>query len=68
MKKLTFLLSAIVFIVTFDFVSSRMKKKKEISKHSQPSDWFFVIWLFFMGLTSFVVRLFIDLDLIEDNF
>jgi quinone-modifying oxidoreductase subunit QmoC len=64
---LGYVMSAIVFVVTIDFVSSRMKKKKEVSKHSQPSDWFFVIWLFLMGLTAFVVRLFIDLDLLETN-
>ena len=65
---LGYLLSAIVFIVTIDFVSSRTKKKKEVSKHSQPSDWFFVIWLFLLGFSSFIVRLFIDLDLLENNF
>ncbi len=59
--------SAIIFVVTFDFVRHRIKKDKEISKHSQPSDWFFVIWLFLMGLTSFMVRLFIDADLLENN-
>jgi hypothetical protein len=62
-----YLFSAIVFLVTIDFVSGRIKRKKEISKYSQPSDWFFVIWLFLMGLTAFVVRLFIDFELIADN-
>lgn len=62
-----YVVSTIVFVVTFDFVLSRIKKKKEISKHSQPSDWFFVIWLFLMGLSAFMVRLFIDLDLLETN-
>lgn len=62
-----YLLSAIVFIVTIDFMWGRMKKKKEVSKFSQPSDWFFVIWLFLMGITSFIVRLFIDLDILENN-
>ncbi len=62
-----YVVSAIVFVVTFDFVLSRIKKNKEVSKHSQPSDWLFVIWLFLMGLTAFLVRLFIDLDLIETN-
>lgn len=62
-----YVVSAIVFVVTFDFVLSRIKKNKEISKHSQPSDWFFVIWLFLMGLSAFMVRLFIDLDLLETN-
>ncbi|MBU0579828.1 MAG: hypothetical protein KKA19_01510, partial [Candidatus Margulisbacteria bacterium] len=59
--------SAIIFIVTFDFMYSRIKKDKEISKFSQPSDWFFVIWLFLMGLTAFIVRVFIDTNLLENN-
>ncbi len=62
-----YLVSAIVFVVTVDFVSSRMKKKKALNQHSQPSDWFFVIWLFLMGFTAFFVRLFIDLEIIESN-
>ena len=59
--------SAIIFIVTFDFILQRFRKDKEISKFSQPSDWFFVIWLFLMGLTAFVVRIFIDTNLLGDN-
>ena len=59
--------SAIIFIVTFDFVRSRMKKNKEVSKNSQPSDWFFVIWLLLMGLTAFIARAFIDLNILENN-
>jgi len=59
--------SAIIFIVTVDFVSSRMKKNKAVSKHSQPSDWFFVIWLLLMGLTALMVRLFIDFNILEMN-
>lgn len=62
-----YIVSAVVFVVTIDFVSGRMKKNREVNKHSQPSDWFFVIWLFLMGFTAFVVRLFIDLDLLESN-
>ncbi len=62
-----YLVSAIVFIVTIDFVNSRMKKKKAMNQNSQPSDWFFVVWLFLMGLTAFMTRLFIDLDIIESN-
>ena len=64
---LGYVMSAIVFVVTVDFVGSRIKKKKEVSKHSQPSDIFFVVWLFFMGLSAFLVRLFIDLDILETN-
>ncbi|MCX6236130.1 MAG: 4Fe-4S dicluster domain-containing protein [Bacteroidia bacterium] len=62
-----YLLSTIVFVVTFDFVSSRMKKQKEISKFSQPADWLFVIWLFLMGFSAFIVRLFIDTGLLDKN-
>jgi quinone-modifying oxidoreductase subunit QmoC len=60
--------SAVIFIVTFDFVRSRIRKKKQLSSHSQPSDWFFVIWLMLMGLTAFLVRLFIDLNMLTDHF
>ena len=59
--------SVIIFVVTVDFVSSRVKKNKAVSKNSQPSDWFFVIWLLLMGLTAFLVRLFIDLDILTMN-
>lgn len=62
-----YVVSAIVFTVTVVFVSSRIKRKKEISKHSQPSDLFFVIWLFLMGLTAFMVRFFLDLNILETN-
>ena len=59
--------SVLIFVVTVDFVSSRIKKNKAVSKNSQPSDWFFVIWLLLMGLTALMVRLFIDLNLLETN-
>jgi len=59
--------SSVILIVTFDFVINRIKKNKKVSKFSQPSDWFFVIWLFLMGLTAFLVRLFIDLNILENN-
>lgn len=59
--------SAIIFVVTVIFIGARIKKSAEVSKHAHPSDWFFVIWLFLMGLTAFLVRLFIDVNLIETN-
>lgn len=62
-----YVISGIIFIVTIDFVSNRIRKNKAVAKHSKPSDWFFVIWLLLMGLTSFLVRLFIDFDLLETN-
>jgi hypothetical protein len=62
-----YMLSIIVFGVTVIFVTDRLRKKKELSKFSQPSDWLFVIWLFFMGLTAFIVRLAIDSGALENN-
>jgi ferredoxin len=61
--------SIVVFAITFDFMRRRVKSKNEkvLSKHSQPSDWFFVIWLFLMGFTAFFVRLFIDINILEQN-
>jgi len=59
--------SVVVFIVTIDFVASRIKKTNEVSKFSQPSDWFFVIWLFLMAFTAFAVRVMIDIRLLETN-
>ena len=59
--------SIVILMVTIDFVSSRMKKSKEVNKHSQPSDWFFVIWLLLMGFTAFLVRLFIDINILGQN-
>jgi quinone-modifying oxidoreductase subunit QmoC len=44
-----------------------VKRNKAVSKNSRPSDWFFVIWLLLMGLTAFMVRLFIDLNMLETN-
>jgi len=64
---LGYVVSIIIFIVTIDFVYDRIKRTKEISKYSQPSDWFFVIWLLLLGFSAFAVRLFIDLNLLENN-
>ncbi|HPD85893.1 MAG TPA: 4Fe-4S dicluster domain-containing protein [Proteiniphilum sp.] len=64
---LGYLESLLVFVITIHFVSGRIKKNKSLNKFSQPSDWFFVIWLLMMGLTAFLVRLFIDLQLLESN-
>lgn len=64
---LGYLVGGIIFVFTFDFILSRLKKDKEISKFSHPSDWLFVIWLFLMGFTAFIVRILIDTDLIDSN-
>ena len=59
--------SIVIFIITIDFVSDRIRKTKEVSKNSQPSDWFFVIGLVLLGFTGFLVRLFIDLNILAQN-
>jgi quinone-modifying oxidoreductase subunit QmoC len=64
---LGYVVSAVVFVVTLLFVLSRIKQKTEVTKHSRPSDWMFVAWLFLMGVTAFAVRLFIDLEILESN-
>ena len=53
--------SIAVFVITIIFIIGRINKKREINKFSLPSDWLFVIWLFLMGFTAFIVRLFIDI-------
>ncbi|MBE9512326.1 MAG: 4Fe-4S dicluster domain-containing protein [Bacteroidetes bacterium] len=62
-----YIVGGLVFIFTFDFILGRIKKNKEINKFSHPSDWLFVIWLFLLGFTGFIVRIFIDTDLISNN-
>ncbi len=63
-----YVFSAIIFIVTFDFVIRRIRKRSQKSSFSHPSDWFFVIWLFLMGISAFAVRFSIDLGILENNF
>ena len=63
-----YVFSAIIFVVTFDFVIRRLRKRSEKTSFSHPSDWFFVIWLFLMGISAFAVRLLIDLGTLENNF
>lgn len=65
---LGYLESVVIFVVTFIFIMNRINKKEANHKFSQASDWFFVIWLFLMGITAFAVRLFIDLNILENNF
>jgi ferredoxin len=64
---LGYVVSAIVFGVTIDFIRRRRQRKEEMTKHSQPSDILFVAWLFWMGFSAFLVRLFIDLDILDTN-
>jgi ferredoxin len=63
-----YIFSAMIFVVTFDFIVKKIKKKTRRNSTFHYSDWFFVIWLFFMGVSAFFVRLFIDLHLLESNF
>lgn len=62
-----YLISFLIFVITTHFVNDRIKKNKSLNKFSQPSDWFFVIWLLLMGISAFLVRLFIDLEILELN-
>ncbi len=64
---LGYVLSGLVFIITVDFVRHRIKKSHAVTKNSQPSDWFFVIWLLLMGLTAFLVKFFQDMSWLETN-
>lgn len=64
---LGYVMSIALFALTFIFVRGRIQKNKELNKFSQPSDWLFVIWLFLMAFSAFLVRIFIDLNLIEAN-
>lgn len=59
--------SAVIFLITFIFMLSRISKKREVSRHSHSSDWFFIIWLFMMGFSAFLVRIFIDLEILQNN-
>lgn len=62
-----YVLSALVFIITVDFVRHRIKKSHPVTKNSQPSDWLFVVWLLLMGLTAFLVKFFQDMSWLESN-
>ncbi len=63
-----YVFSAIIFVVTFDFILRRIKKRSAKTTFSHFTDWFFVIWLFLMGLSAFTVRLLIDLNMLESYF
>ncbi len=59
--------SLAVSFFTPHFVFNRIRKNKEMNKFSHPPDWFFLIWLFLLGFTARTVRVFVDLDMIENN-
>ncbi len=65
---LGYITGGLVFVFTFILMISRLSKNRELNKYSHSTDWFFIIWLFLMGLTAFLVRLFIDIDLLTNNF
>jgi ferredoxin len=62
-----YIVGAITFVITFIFIIQRIRKKNAVSKFSHFTDWMFVIWLFLMGSTAFLVRVFIDLNIISTN-
>lgn len=63
-----YLFSMLVFIITSDFIIRRLRKRTEKSSFSHPSDWLFVIWMSLLGISTFAVRLLIDLNVLESNF
>lgn len=65
---LGYVTGGLVFVFTFLLMLSRISKSRELNKYSQPTDWFFIIWLFSMGLTAFLVRVFIDTGLLANHF
>ncbi len=48
--------TAVLLYVTVDLMIGRLKKKDEIHKYSEPSDWIFLILLFFTTLTGILVH------------
>lgn len=62
-----YLVGTITFVITFLFILRRIRKKTAVSKFSHFTDWMFVVWLFLMGLSAFLVRAFIDLNIIGNN-
>jgi ferredoxin len=65
-KYMGYIASGMVTLIGIFFIVTRTAKKKEVTKFSHISDWFFVIWLFLLGFTGFFVRLFIDLNLMAE--
>ncbi len=66
--RLGYVTGGLVFVFTFILMTGRFSKSREMNKFSHQTDWFFIVWLFLMGLTAFMVRLFIDLDLLNNHF
>ena len=63
-----YLFSILIFIITTDFIIRRLRRRTEKSTFSHPSDWLFVIWMSLLGISTFAVRLLIDLNILETNF
>jgi ferredoxin len=64
---LGYVVSFLIFVITFDFVAARFKGKKEVNRFTRSSDWLFVVWLFLVGITAFAVRFFSDTHLLQHN-
>jgi len=63
-----YITGGLVFFFTLLLMFSRLSKGSQLTKYSHSTDWFFIIWLFLMGLTAFLVRVFIDTGLLTDHF
>jgi len=55
--------TAMLLAITVLAIRSRLRKTEEIHKHSHPTDWVFLILLFFTALSGIVLHLFRLLDL-----
>lgn len=64
---LGYLVGSITFAITFIYIIGRIRKKSQRSKFSHYTDWLFVIWLFLMGFSAFLVRVFIDFAFLEKH-
>lgn len=53
---INYAVAAIVTLGTLIFIFMRMAKNREVTKYSHQTDWFFVIWLFLLGLTTLIVH------------
>jgi len=65
---LGYITGGLVFVFVFPLMISRINKTRELNKYSHPTDWFFIVWLFLLGFTAVLVRVFIDTGLLANNF
>lgn len=64
---LGYIVSGIVTLASIYFIITRIIKDKEMNKYSRYTDWVFVIWLFLIAFTGFMVRLLLDVGFSEEQ-